>query len=60
MDPPTVERVSEVPDVDELRAFLCRMLVEARRMDDQARTDDLLDKLGDVEGLRAFLACVLT
>jgi len=55
-----VERVSEVPDVDELRAFLCRMLVEARRMDDQARTDDLLDKLGDVEGLRAFLACVLT
>lgn len=54
-----MERVSEVPDVDELRAFLCRMLVEARRMDDAARVDGLLDKLGSVDDLHAFLACVL-
>lgn len=51
--------MERVPDEDELRAFLHRMIVEARRMDDPARVDDLLDKLGDMDELRAFLTCVL-
>lgn len=48
-----------VPDEPELRTFLHRMLVEARRTGDQERVDALLDKLSNVEELRTFLACVL-
>lgn len=51
--------MSAVPDADELRAFLYRMIAEARLMNELARVDDLLDKLNNAEELRAFMACVL-
>lgn len=48
-----------VPTLPELTAFLCEGIAEAHRLGDTARTNDLLEKLSDVEGMHAFLGQVL-
>lgn len=51
--------MTDIPDEDELRVFLHRMIVEAHRMGDATRVDDLLDKIADVDMLRTYLSIVL-
>jgi hypothetical protein len=52
-------RMSDLRTVDDLRSFLERMIVEARRMGDAEREDALLDKWSHVDELFDFLTIVL-
>lgn len=49
----------EHPTIEELRAFLYRQITEARRADEPAQVDDLLEKLANIGELHVFLCSVL-
>lgn len=54
----TVE-VGDVPDMDDMEAFIKRMIGERRAEGDMAEVDRLLDMLNDLNGTQSFIEQVI-